>query len=270
MGIKATWIFVAWLLDVAQFQIAADNYSSLYNGFGAIDSIRAKKAAAPMAYRVLLPWLVGWITPPGWRLVAYELVKIGLMATALGLYANMCGTMAALVMGVLWVSTFRFDYWDVYVEVLAFVLCLTTSLPLALLGAFLGALSKETAGILPILYLTLTGDWLGAFWVALVCWGTLLLVRAYTGYRPMYCSRLMIRQNWKDLLALKDGWILSPQFVSLVWIVGGLWATFAPNVPGGWIVPVLLVAGGTMGRIVEPRIFLSTSIWIAAAIAQWL
>lgn len=262
------WLLVAWLLDLAQFSIARANYSSKYNGFGVLRAVRERKALAPMAYRVLVPLLVGWIEDDTRRLWAYEGVKLALMGAGLAVYAGQFGTVAGLVAAVLWVATFRFDYWDVYVEFLAFALVLAGGLPWALLGAFLGALSKETTGTMPVLYLSLTGDALGACWVALVSWGTLLVVRARVGYRPMYCKRLMLRQNWEDLLALREGWFLSPALVSVVWTVGALWAAWAGGVGAPWMVPVLLVAGWTMGRIVEPRVFLSTSIWIAGALSR--
>ncbi len=270
MGHLALGLFLAWLLDAVQFNVAVLNYQSIYNGFGAIDSIRKRRALAPMAYRVLVPWLVGWIEDEGRRLWAYEGVKVALMGAGLGAISWQFGPVAALIAAVLWVPTFRFDYWDVYAEFLALALTLTGRLPLALLGGAVGALSKETCGIIPFLYYSLTRDALGASFVALACWGSFVVVRARVGYKRMYCDRVMLRQNWEDLKKLREGWFLSPAFISCAITLTALVCFVTGNVRGDWVVPVLLVAGWVCGRIVEPRIFLSVTIWIAPVVARLL
>lgn len=266
MGTVLVWLFVAWLLDGAQFMVTHRNYKAIYNGFGAIESTRAKKALAPMAYRVLVPWLVGWIEDDTARLWAYEAVKVLLMAGCLTVCASLYGPLAALLMGCLWCSTFLFDYWDNYAEMLGLLLALTGNVYLACLGGVIAALSRETAGIIPFIFWSVAG--FPSPWVFVATWGTILGVKMRIGHRKMYCPRFTIKHNWGALRSLREGWFLSMPFISVVWTLLALVSWRIGVVPAAWAVLVILVACWTMGGITEPRIFRATAIWIAPMLSR--
>lgn len=270
------WLSIAICCDRVQILIAARNYGSIWNGIGAIDSVLARRAAAPMAYRVLIPWLV-WLAekayPPvrEWRMIAlYEPLKIILMAISFAACEMAIGMTGALIIVAMLQTTYWYDYWDWAPEMTGLALALTGNPLLALGGGMLAALSRpETALLVPVVFVLQTGNIGASLVVALVAGATLLIVRLWAGDRKLYCSRWMLRQNWLDLkAALKFRPVYMSEMAMSVAVTALAIGAVAVG-PLGWtgLVPLVLLASGwTMARARETRVFTGCLIWIAAAI----
>ena len=259
-----TWLFFALLLDRVQLKLTSNDYlpGSFHPGYGIIDRVLKRKAYAPMAYRVLVPWLIGWNKEN--RFVwLYEPVKILLMAFSMWAASLTLGTLGGVILGILYCSTFWSDYWDVYVEVGCLALALTGQVELALLGAVLLGLSRETAPLVGVTYALVTGDiGVGLQLFAVSC-AVLLAVRLYIGKKELYCERMMWRRNIKDLKTIFDNRPVYLGEMTLSVIISVLILIALSDFPTAWPVPLaLLVMGWLMGRAAETRIFAGCFLWL--------
>jgi hypothetical protein len=161
--------------------------------------------------------------------------------------------------------TFQFDYWSVYSECLAFVLVLTGNVPLGLLGVVIGATTKNTALILPLIFLAVNQTWAAAG-VALVCYTTFIVVREYQGkvrrYHPMRNPiNLAFCYIWKG-----EG---RRRFILLGWgviVVSLIVFTHYRHMPEpyrstAWVLPVMCAATFFCALVHEPRIMAVNVIW---------
>jgi len=108
------WFIVAWLVERAHLKMSSFNYGAKFNGLGVVDHVLARKADAPMAYRVLVPWLVGLVerifprTKPYRLVLLYEPLKIALAGGALWVLAHSLGAARALFVAACLPATFLF------------------------------------------------------------------------------------------------------------------------------------------------------------------
>lgn len=270
------WLLLAWVTDRVQLSMCARNYGAPWNGVGAIDRVLAKTALAPMAYRVLMPWLVGLVEriyphARSWRIEGvYEPLKILMMAWAFWGCELAIGREGALLVIVLLSTTYLYDYWSWAPEMAALAFALSGNLPLAIVGAVLGALSKpETALLAPLTYLFVTWDWLGAVLIGaavVIPWAG---VRLWAGQHKLYCERW----TWRKNLRCVQVWHKNhPVYFGSI-VMSGLLSVLTLGVVvtgrGGpaWPVPLLLLgAGWTMALVNETRVLAPLLIWIAGGL----
>lgn len=266
------WLLIAACLDRAQLQIGAFSYESPFNGLGTVDLVNARNAKAPMAYRVLVPWLIGGLerlcpSLRPYRVTVYEGFKIVSLALAMAACERILGMTGALLVAALLPVTFGFDYWCWAIELLAFALALSGSLQLTLLAAIALALSRETAPLVPLTYLLVTQDWRGTLVIGLATGLTLLGVRLYVGQRPLYCDRVMMRRNWQELKQFTlNGHPKLVDYSAYAVLLSGLTLVLVVSGRAGsaWLVPLLILAlGWTLGIARETRIFTPCLLWIA-------
>lgn len=268
------YFILAWALERAQLLLCAHNMGALFNGFGAIEQTNRRTALAPMAYRVLVPWLIGILEKISTRISRlhyYEGIRIALNMLALWSVKMAFGWEATMVMAILLLPTFKFDYWDWAIEVSSISLAMTGNLALAIPGAILHGLSRETVILAPIAYLLKTGDIVGAAILAAAGLVPLVAVRMYVGKRNLYCKRWMIREN---IALVKEFYKWTPIFfsdimVSLVitaLVIAG--ALVQHNIT--WLIPLIIMgAGWTMAKADEPRVFSAALPWVAMFICTW-
>ena len=155
-------LLLGFFLQRVQMAMTAWNYSVPWNGFGCINAVNEGKTKAPMAYRVLVPWLIFVLEkiglPENKRVVAYEVIKILLNSFAIFAVGMAFGTTAAILFTALLPITFKFDYWDWTLEVAAIMFGVSGNLPLAIIAAFIAGLSRETAILIDSLELHRRGD----------------------------------------------------------------------------------------------------------------
>lgn len=273
MGVM--WLLIAVALDRAQLKIGASTYGSAYCGIGCVDAVNQRQALSPMAYRVLIPWLIGLaerLAPAlkAHRLPAlYEPMKIGLLALTLASIETAAGRTAALVVAALLPMTFYFDYWDWAAEMAGFALALTGHFEYALVGAVMVALSRETAPLVAVIYALITREWVQALIVFGVTGWIMFAMRCRVGYRPLYCERWMWRVNWSDLqqIMLNRPVYLGEMAMSLLITALAVGVVLAGRAGAAWPVPlVLLVMGWTMARAPETRVFAACLIWIGIGV----
>ncbi len=271
----ALWLLIALALDRVQLKLGQPSYGSAYCGIGAVDAVNARAAQAPMAYRVLVPWLIGlaeWLIPalkPHRLTLLYEPLKIGLLAFALAAAAAALGMKGALLVAALLPATFYFDYWDGAVELGALALALTGDVRWALIGGLLLALSRETAPLAAVTYMLVTHDVGCGLQVLSATLAVLLIVRLWAGRKPLYCDRWMVRINAQDVRRIAAN---RPVYTSEIAMSLGLTALTLGAVVSGragpaWPVPLaVLAAGWTMARAAEPRVFAPCLLWIVGAL----
>lgn len=268
-------LLMGWAFERAHMIMSAPNYDSLYNGFGAIDLVNERRAKAPMAYRVLFPWLVALLEKAGLRrIAAYQGLKVLFNALAFWSVMQAFGLPAALLTAVLLLLTVKFDYWDWMPEMIGVCLALSGSLPLALAGAALAALSRETALVCPVAFLLAGGGWPGFFAVLLVTALVLLAVRAYVGKRELYCERFQIRYNLGlfQHFRNKEFWVWGQWYHQDIFIACALTLLGLASAWGqGWVglVPLaFLAAGWTLAKADETRVFSAALPFIAAMLVR--
>jgi hypothetical protein len=268
------WLLIALALDKAQLVIATPGYGLPYCGLGTVDGVNQRRLLAPMAYRVLVPWIIGFVEAVvrplrTRRLEVYEALKITLMALAFWSIEMALGIRTALIVAALLPMTFSFDYWDYAVELGALAMAVGGNMQGAVIGGVLLALSRETAPLVPVTYLLATGDANGTLVIALATGLTMLGVRLRIGYRKLYCDRFMWAGNWKEVRAIFKctPWYTSNIAYSL--LVTGLVVAlvFLGRLGPTWPIPlVLLAAGWAMGVAYETRIFAGCLLWIAMGV----
>lgn len=204
-------LFLSWVVVYADFNLTKHNLGAKCNGVGAAPLVLRGIAKSPMQYRVLIPWLCGFIArrlgvdSNGISFVnTYLYVKwVGVIAAIGGsfwYFSRVCDPYlaTALLAGFLvWAALY--DYADVYWEVaflsVAFASFSTEyALLVASIVAFVGALNRETAVLIPTALL-LSGAVQDGI-IVMVCFacGLYLPVQIY-GKRERYCPWFMWRKN---------------------------------------------------------------------------
>jgi len=260
-------VLVAVVVGMLEWRVVARNVGTRFNGYGAMGGVLARSSPAPMRYRVLVPWVVGWLPAGKGRAVAYQAAKVGLLAGALGVAEVHLGRMGMLGLAVIIAGTLEFDYWDQYAELVGLGLCLMGVPWAAAVGGVVWGLSRETAGLAPVVA-GLAGGWPAGL-AGLAGPAALGVVRLVQGRAVLYCERWTWRAynvgDWKAAWERMDP---GPLF-SLGLCVGMVWAA----VTGGhllegalgatrWVGLVWVVMGWTMGRGRESRLFLPCALWI--------
>ncbi len=267
-------LVMGWAFERAAMIISAPNYSSPFNGFGAIDLVLHGKAKAPMSYRVLAPWICGALEKLHIeRIAIYQALKILLNALAFLMVALAFGLPTAMLTAVLLLLTVKYDYWDWQAEMIGVCAGLTGSLPLAIGGGIVHGLSKETAPLTPLAYLVTTGDGVGTLLVGMATIGAMALPRLIYGKKPLYCERFQVRYNLKlfDGFADRGMWKWGQWFHTDIFIACALTlstglAQFARLRLDGIIPAAILAAGWTMAKADETRVFALVIPWIAFAL----
>jgi len=218
--------------------------NSQWNGYGAIESVQNKTAAAPMIYRVLFPWLIGKPT-----MAKYQALQVTFITGALLSVYLAWGLPVMLVSAVLITGTFLFDYWDWSAELIGFSLALV-SFPLAVLGVILHGLSRETAPLVGLVYALHFQDINGGLVLSFVGFAVLVLVRRVQGKQRLYCDRWMYKRN---LAELKKPHLGNPYF-SIGLTVLSLWGAWG-RLDGLIVLPVI-GAGWLMAVAAETRVFI--------------
>lgn len=252
-------LFLGWVLDRIQMHVTFVNYDSVFNGFGAIESVQRKDAKAPMAYRVILPWGI-WLVeklgvPDKQRVTVYETFKVLSIALALGAVWNALGFEAMVLTCVFIPLTYLYDYWDWPIEMMAVYFAMSGNVWLGLAGCVLLAMSKETAPIVPLVYLFATWDWMGTGALMLVTLGVMAGIRLIVGKRALYCERWQLIYNLKMMSTLfrwKPVFFGSPV---LALIVTGLALLGALSRAEGLPLLGLILAGWVLAKADETRVF---------------
>ncbi len=265
--------------------ISERNRFSSFNGFGCIDDVLAKRAAAPMAYRVLMPLLVAKI-PKRFQLIAYALFQfIGIFLLLLTC-KTLISLQFAILLGALVTATMRFDYWDWIPEMGALVSCVAGDPVLAMSWSAAAALSRETSVILPLVWFASGHDIRNALFILADVASLMFLVRIWQGKKKMYCDRIMISKNGEEIhkwlmssLHPKpngDVWhpaliathrlgavFASDMTVTIVLTAGAVLSAAHFGIPHG-LAPVVLAAAGWIFAIArENRVMGPTLIWIS-------
>lgn len=264
-------LVMGWAFERAAMIISSPNYSSPFNGFGAIDLILSGKAKAPMAYRVLVPAICGMVERLGVeRIAIYQALKILLNAAAFFLVSLVFGMPAAMLTAILLLLTVKYDYWDWQAEMIGVMAGLSGNLPLAIFGGAIHGLSKETAPLTPFAYLIATGDGLGTVLVGGATLLAMALPRLIYGRKPLYCERFQMKYNMGLFKGFADPgmwkwgqWFHTDIFIACLMIAGTIAAQLSrPNLDG--IIPAaILAAGWTMAKADETRVFALCLPWIA-------
>jgi len=144
-----------WLVAIGiatlELRATCGNMRSQFNGYGAIDSVYSRSAKAPMRYRVLVPWILGWMKHSKSRVGIYLCGKILLLGATLWASSIYLGQMGALAFAALLATTVEFDYWEQYIEILGILGCLSSHVWVVALAAIAWGMSRETVLIAPAL-----------------------------------------------------------------------------------------------------------------------
>jgi hypothetical protein len=276
-----TWLIVALVLDRVLLKLAFGTYNCKYTaGYACIDEVNMRVATAPVAYRVLIPWIIGAVERlcprvRTMRLTAlYEPLRIGFIALALAAAEKALGTSAALLVAVLLTATFLFDFADWPVELLSFALALTGDLSLAIAGVGLHAFARpETAALSALTYGLVTGDWFGTALVSLAAIIGIVVVRVVVGRKTLVMKpSLAWTLNWRDLknLFLNRPFYLSELWMTILIIVGVAFFTLTGQLGAAWPVPVALCVAQCVwqARISETRSLTPALLWIAIGMTR--
>ena len=272
----ALWLMVALALNRAQFRLGLFSYQSTYNGYGAIDSVNARTADAPMVYRVLVPWLIAAAERmiPALRARRlpwlYEAFKVLSLAGALWMCERAVGVRGALVIAALLPATFHFDYWDWTVELFAFAAALSGNFGWAAVGIVLGGMARETTPLAALTFGLKTNAWGEAILLGALALGTLGAVRWVQGKHPLYCERVMWRVNWDDVRGLmRNRPVYTSEMFMTLLLSGLIVAAALRTLPTGITALMLVAAGWVLARAAETRVFTAGLLWVGLACAGW-
>ena len=254
-------------LALAEWRITRSNLGAPWNGYGAIDGVLQRNTPAPMRYRVLAAWLLGWL-PKSKRLIGYTVFKALLLACVLLLAYPLLGQNGTIVLAFLIAITLEFDYWDCYAELVGVLSCLHPSPWVALVGSVVWGLSRETVHLAPLLRLfaAVGNPW--PAWAGVGAWWAVQLIQGRAG---LYCERWTFSEyNVRDIKQCLKKADTGPM-LALLWmgvtIAVAIWGHFPKPLASTWMFPLVwLGAGWLMGRAREVRIFLPCAIWIAGAL----
>ena len=262
-------VILIWISLIAlELRVTRRNINNWATGYGSMAATLERNSKAPMRYRVLAAWTVGRLPLRYWP-GGYMSLKYLLMGAALFIAYPLLGLAGVAVLAVLTASTFEYDYWDCYAELAAVGLILYGEPWAVLTGAVLWGLSKETVFLAPALALFAGGLHCGLIGLA----GPLmfLLAMVIQGKAKLYCKRWTARvYNAADLRiawAVKDSGML----LSLTWMIAAvLVALFGklahPFAGTAWLGLGWFVAGWTLARARETRVFLPAALWIASGV----
>lgn len=259
---------VAVCLGLYGTSVMATNMRSPYNGLGAVAGTYNKTAQATMRYRVLVPWLIGWM-PRAIRTRAYVAIHATLIGASWLAAVSVVGRDAGWILAFWWCMSFQYDYWDAWVEMLGICAILGGHPALTLVACIAWGMSRETAHIAP-LYALLAH---GAPLCAIAASASLLraLVRLWQGPADLYCPRwpwrevsLPIIRNWKTDIRPRV-------YLAVVWAAVALVPCFthlpAPFESTKWALPFWVGSLYCFGVVDEPRVMLPTALWISAMMA---
>ena len=192
----------------------------------------------------------------------YQAVKALLAVAAFTAIQAVAGQGAMLILAVIVASTLEFDYWDTYAELLGVALVLSGSPWLVAIGAIVWGLSRETALVAPLL--TPTQGWL-AWALSFLAPITLLLVRRMQGRAELYCPRWTFRL-YNLAVDRELGYSILLTLATTVAVIFCRRSMPSALAATAWAPIVWIVAGWTLARARETRIFLPACIWLAAAL----
>lgn len=243
---------------------------SQFNGYGCIDQVNQRQTVAPMCYRVLLPWLV-WaferftpLTNKQRFTTIYTPFRILMTGLALWAVAQAFNPIVALLVAAILPLTFRFDYWDWAVELFAVAGALTGQFWLALIGAVILALSRETAPLVAAAYWLMTGDWYGTLIIGGCTASLMLIVRLWADNQPLNCDRFMIRANLADVRNLFQNRPFYLGEIGIALIITALTLLAIVFQSPGWPIAALaLVVGWMLARAAETKVFVICLPWCA-------
>lgn len=274
------WLLVALCVDRVCLKMTGPHYKSEFSaGYGSIDPVWRKTSKAPIAYRVLVPWLVRGaerLIPAlkPMRLTAlYEPIRIIALALALAASEYALGRPAALLVAALLAATFLFDFADWPFELLSFALALSGNMTLCILAVFLHGLARpETAPLAVITYSLVTGDLVGSALAAFSAFLAIVLARGIVGKKPLVMplgtSFRLNAQDLRDLFKNRP-FYLSETFISLTLIGVTVAVVLAGRAGQAWPVPMAICGAQVFwqARIGETRSLTPALLWIAAGIA---
>jgi len=243
----------------------------IWNGMLTVKRTLAKNHKAPMVYRVLLPYLIRPLLKRGWELEdAYEFARVGLLWACLVVTADYWGWQVTVLWLLLAMSAQIYDTWCYAGEMIGITTALMGNPWLAIMGTVPHGLSRETVLINGFVYWLATGDVWGAVLVTLCAAAVLLAVRAEQGEHELYCDRFQIKQNIKMLLKRPDMPVVfhAPYLNIIIIILSLLGAYMMGRV--GWMVPVMLAATLTMGKLNEYRLQIPLMPFAAVALLRML
>lgn len=265
-------VFFGWFIERAQMFITAPNLGAVYNGYGTIEGVNKRIIAAPMAYRVLLPWMIALYekifhaeSTLEKRFVTYETLRLISTIYALWAVSVAWDIQTMILFGILLLATFKYDYWDWSYEVAGIALCLTGNLYLAIPAIILHGMSRETAPLGAVAFYFATGDIELSIILGVFSLAVLLVVRMIVGDRELYCKRFMIRENIQLVMEMFKYYPAYYAETIISVLITILVIISLVSMPVGWLIPItLLVSGWTMGKADESRVFTAALPWAAA------
>lgn len=256
----------------AQAAVASPNYGADYNGLGAVGRVlgRCVRPDSPAGRRVLLPLLLKWVPPGRWELAYEAAMVLGLWA-ALLTAASAGGLHFALFLAAAAPLTFRYDYWCWVPELGAAAAATSGRLDLALPWFAAAAASKETAPLMPVVWLCYGGGLLPGAGLCLLVAAVMAAVWAWQ--RPAKFDRLQAARNGAELEAWLRGvgrpTLLRSDMTGTVALCGAsvgvvVWLGFPMAVP--WL--ALLAVGWTQSVAVETRVFAALLVPVGQLLAS--
>lgn len=287
MAVLLIYPVLALMILSLDYRITKYNYDVPQNGYGSLEGVIDRNAPQPAQYRVLMPWLfhatrwlLGGREDPPLTVPIYLFWKWVFMTAAMMVASHFFSPVIALALGLYWVLTLQYDYWSVYSECLAFLLVLTGSLPLACLGVIIGALSKDTAVVLPFIFPFVVFQEIGLGRTILatevlvaLCGAALVGVRMYQGEgirkklfrKPMNCAFPFV---WGD--KNKRHYFVMGWGVIIVSLIAAAHYRFMPEPfkSTAWVLPVMCAASFSFALVHEPRVMAVNIIWWAALLVR--
>lgn len=211
-------LFLSWVVIYADFHMTKGNLGAIWNGVGAIPSVLDGSAQSPMQYRVLVPWICGflsrWLGHGNHKfayLHIYLRVKWVAIVAALWCahwyFGQICLSpdLATAILAAYFVWAAIYDYADVYVEIALLSAAFASlgteyALLAAAVIAFVAALNRETAVLIPMV-LILSGAVQDAVIVSVFFAAGVILPAQVYGKKKRYCSWFMWRENLMTIRA---------------------------------------------------------------------
>jgi hypothetical protein len=280
----AVLILCIAVLGLVQFRQTFNNLQVPWNGCGAVVNVVKRTAQAPMAYRVLVPWLIHGIARLAKRKMElrqwYWNLRDTLMALALIGAAHVYGwqPVPLLAFTLAMVALQQYDYWDCWVEIAALCCALTGNPLVAGVGIVAHALSRENWPLTAICYVLVSRSYASGAAILLVGAAAFVAMRLYVGRKERYCKLLGLSQ----IVTLKKvgrwlqtpGWRFMWEPLGVLLLLAGAAMFFC----GQWlpspfaetrIIPAMICGSGAVfGRVQEPRVVGASALWIAALLME--
>ena len=200
-------------------KLTKNNMGAPTNGIGAIQLILLGKSKAPMQYRVLIPWICGFLCgrkmfgvrsgkfphlhvylPLRWVAVTFAMFVSHLYFQTLPVNAHLCTTLLA----VFFIVSSLYDYTDVYFEVgflaLAFLLFGSSWVYLWLgIITYVAGLNRETAIAIPAVAFA-GGDWVLGGFLGFIFMLSYMTPRMIYGDKSRYCDLFPFGQNIRTII----------------------------------------------------------------------